>query len=69
MKRTYYIMEHDDRRGNYWKAYKRGISSTLGFYDYTNEVVDTMTFRGADDCERLVRIKVKKPRLIRVVRS
>jgi len=66
--RTYYIVEHNDRSGKFWRAHYRGVFSTLGIYGDFNFVPGTIAFKDADECERLVRIKIEKPKVIRVVR-
>lgn len=68
MKRTYFIVKHEDRSGIHWYAHKKGILSTLGVYSLMNIQSGTISYSSADDCEKKLRIKKKKPVVIRVVK-
>ena len=66
--RTYYIVEHNDKSGQYWRAYKRGFWSTLNSYNDFNIVLSTHSFESADDCESRLRRQIEKPKVVRVIR-
>jgi hypothetical protein len=71
VKRTYYIVEHVDKREEkYWRAYKRGVYSTFNTYNHMNSVDDTMSFHSPEESERFLRrfLFPVTPKVVRVLK-
>jgi len=66
--KTYFIVEHNDRSGQYWRAHRRGILSSCGIYNVENWIPSTTSFISADDCEKKLRRDIVSPKVIKVVR-
>jgi hypothetical protein len=71
VKRTYYIVEHVDKREEkYWMAHKRGFNSIFNAYNVMNSISETISFHSPEESERFLRsvLDPVTPKVVRVLK-
>ncbi len=66
MKRTYYIVKHEntlESKKISYEAHRRGVLTELGVYNCLNYVSPSYSCTSADDCERKLRIELSPTKL------